>query len=168
MVIDQLKQLNNWHSVNLVTQSLQCPAVVRLKDTWRNITFNHAESYCFFIEISENLNDHKQVPQYKYLKRFIPIFEDVISEIKERCGLKLVQINQHRFHTNWGNSKNEHGEHLRWVNQQVNSLIQDVQQENVLKKQEKHSDKLSKISKLILLRRKSGEFQFKSVFRVLA
>uniref|UniRef100_A0A6P6Y8Y1 Uncharacterized protein LOC113795034 n=1 Tax=Dermatophagoides pteronyssinus TaxID=6956 RepID=A0A6P6Y8Y1_DERPT len=102
-VIRHLQTLNNWLAINLVTKSLQCPPVVRLKDTWRKITFNHPEDYCNFIQISEDLESGNQWLAYESGQRFLPIFDDTIEMIKEHCGLMIVQLKQHRFHQSWHN-----------------------------------------------------------------
>src|SRR5699024_8099588 len=73
-VIRQLAQLGNWHSINVITQSPQCPPIVRLKDTWRKITFNYADDYCYFIQMSEDLASGIQLSLYDSLKTFIAIF----------------------------------------------------------------------------------------------
>lgn len=137
-MIRELKSFNNWHSANVVTQSLQSPPVIRLKDTWRSITFNHADSYCFFIEISELFSEKKHIPLYDTVQRFIPIFGDVIEQIKERCGLKIVQISQHRLHSNWGATRSDTN-YVQWMNQEVNSLMEDAQLEQLPKEVEKKS-----------------------------
>ncbi|OTF74259.1 hypothetical protein BLA29_002670, partial [Euroglyphus maynei] len=129
-VICHLQTLNNWHSVNLVTKSLQCPPVVRLKDTWRKITFNHPEDYCNFIQISEDLEAGNQWVAYETSIRFLPIFDDTIEMIKERCGLMIVQLQQHRFHQTWHNHGRMDDHNLiNWINNEVDNLMKDCGQQ---------------------------------------
>ncbi|XP_075588670.1 uncharacterized protein LOC124496932 isoform X2 [Dermatophagoides farinae] len=125
-VIGHLQILNNWHSVNLITKSLQCPPVVRLKDTWRKITFVHPEDYCNFIEISEDLEAGNQWLAYETAGRFLPIFDDTIAMIKERCGLMIVQIQQYRFHQSWKNhARVDDHDLINWINQEVGDILKD-------------------------------------------
>lgn len=124
-VIRQLELLGNWHSINMLTQSLQCPPIVRLKDTWRKITFNYADEYCFFIQVSEDLAVGKQLGLYDSLTTFIAIFDDVVDKIKERCGFKIVQIHQFRLHKNWEkDSKSDNM--VAWVNNEIMDLLKDI------------------------------------------
>lgn len=124
-VIQQLHRLGNWHSINVITQSLQCPPIVRLKETWRKITFNYADEYCYFIQISEDLASGKQLTLYDSLKTFIAIFDDVVDKIKERCGFKIVQVHQHRLHKNWDREGKE-GDIMTWVNSEILDLLKDI------------------------------------------
>ncbi|KAJ6216632.1 hypothetical protein RDWZM_007789 [Blomia tropicalis] len=116
-VIRQLNELGNWNSINVITQSLQCPPIVRLKDTWRKITFNNAEEYCYFIQVSEDLASGQQLECYDSLDTFLAIFDDVADKIKERCGFKILQIHQHRLHSSWDNTRED--DIMNWVNMKL-------------------------------------------------
>lgn len=129
-VIRELHRLGNWHSVNLVTQSLQCPPVVRMKETWRKITFKYADTYCFFIQMSEDLASGRQLLYYEQNPKFIPIFDDVIEQIKEKCGLIIVQINQHRLRGTWDNLHND--DIAKWINDEIDNLVHDWPEQQTL------------------------------------
>ncbi|KAH9414263.1 cell division cycle- protein [Dermatophagoides pteronyssinus] len=131
-VIRHLQTLNNWLAINLVTKSLQCPPVVRLKDTWRKITFNHPEDYCNFIQISEDLESGNQWLAYESGQRFLPIFDDTIEMIKEHCGLMIVQLKQHRFHQSWHNhGRSDDHNLINWINNEVDNLLKDCGQQQL-------------------------------------
>ena len=124
-VIRQLARLGNWLSINVITQSLQCPPIVRLKDTWRKITFNYSDEYCYFIQMSEDMATGIQLELYDSLNTFIAIFDDVVDKIKERCGFKIVQIHQHRLHKNWNKDPKEE-DIMGWVNSEILDLLKDI------------------------------------------
>ena len=143
--IRQLYRIANWHSVNLLIQSLQCPPIVRLKETWRKITFQHHDDYCYFLDMSEHLRMGKECIEYETLKRFLPVFDDVLDKIKEKCGLKLILISQNRQSTNWGNSNND--TIADWVNDEVEKLKENAQkasQNNVPTVQKTSNKKVEK------------------------
>lgn len=125
-VARHLMWLGNWHSVHLVVQSLQCPPVVRLKDAWRKITFNHAEEYDHFIDISQQLGSDNadRLGRYENKAKCLVIFEDFLERIKEVCGLKLVQILQHRLHNNWASVKDDHI--VSWISNEIDELLQEA------------------------------------------
>ena len=123
-VIRQLNELGNWNSINVITQSLQCPPIVRLKDTWRKITFNNAEEYCYFIQVSEDLASGQQLECYDSLDTFLAIFDDVADKIKERCGFKILQIHQHRLHSSWDNTRED--DIMNWVNSEILNILKDI------------------------------------------
>lgn len=112
--------------MNVIATSLQCPPVVRLKDTWRKITFNYADEYCYFIQISEDLAVGKQLTLYDSLSTFIAIFDDVVDKIKERSGFKIVQIAQHRLHKNWQEKNPQEENIMTWVNGEIVDLLKDI------------------------------------------
>lgn len=82
----------------------------------------------------------KDMNPLDYSSPSIPLFEDLMDELKERCGSKLFEIKKHRFHSNWTKTETI----AVWVDQQIVDLVETA---NNKKKIQKRIEKIKKNSK---------------------
>ena len=113
--------------------------MARLRQCWQIISDRYSDSYCDFIEISEQIK--KDVNPLDYTPPSIPLFHDLMDDLKEKCGSKFFEIKKHRFHSNW--TKRDSTIAV-WVDQQIIDLVESAKNK---KKIQKRVEKIRKNSK---------------------
>ena len=74
--------------------------------------------------MSEQLKRENKFPDYT--SPSIMLFDDVIDDLKNRCGYKMLEIKQHRLHGHWLKPENI----ASWVDQEVTDLVNKVNLKN--------------------------------------
>ncbi|CAG2106726.1 unnamed protein product [Medioppia subpectinata] len=116
-VAKELKALENWHSVYSVILSLQSPPIARLRECWRIVSDDFSDSYCEFIEISEQIK--REAEPLAHSSPSIPLFDEFIDDLKERCGAKYLEIKTHRLRSHWSTTDTI----AVWVDKEIDHLI---------------------------------------------
>ena len=123
-----MRSLRNWHSVYSVISSLQSPPIARLRQCWQIVSDLYSDSYCDFIEMSEQIK--KDINPLDYTSPSIPLFEDLMDDLKEKCGSKFFEIKKHRFHSNWTKRETV----AVWVDQQIDDLVESAKNKKKIQK----------------------------------
>lgn len=124
--------MRNWYSVNSIILSLQSPPIARLRQSWQIIANEYSDLYCEFIELSELIKRENE--PLDYTSPSIPLFDDLIDYLKERCGSKYFEIKQHRLHSNWSKPETI----ANWVDNEIVDLKNAAQDKRkILKRVER-------------------------------
>ncbi len=107
---------------------MQSPPIARLRQSWQIITNEYADLYCEYIELSELIK--RESGPLDYTSPSIPIFEDLMDNLKERCGSKYFEIKQHRLHSNWSKPETI----AYWVEDQIVDLVNVAQEKRKIQK----------------------------------
>lgn len=113
--------------------SFQSPPIARLKKCWTLLSELYSDSYCDFIEMSELMKSEIHRDCIDYTPPSIPLFNDLIDDLKERCGSKMFEIRKHRMRSNWSKRDTL----AVWVDQQIADLVNRVDAKDIRRSVEK-------------------------------
>ncbi len=114
---------------------MQSPPIARLRQSWQIITNEYSDLYCEYIELSELIK--RESGPLDYASPSIPLFDDLMDNLKERCGSKYYEIKQHRLRSNWSKPETI----AYWVEDQIVDL------ENVAQEKRKIQKRVERIHK---------------------